>query len=119
MNLLNLFANETEFTDLAPGEAVFREYDPGDAMYVVIAGCIHLSVRGHRFRQLAAGELFGEMALIDARPRSATATAESVSTVAQVDERRFTFLVQQTPYFALHVMRVLAGRLRQMDATLS
>ena len=59
-----------------------------------------------------------EMALIDAEPRSATATACGHCKVARVDERRFTFLVQQHPFFALHVMRVLAARLRHMDDTL-
>ena len=59
------------------------------------------------------------MALIDTKPRSATATAVSACKLAPIDERRFLFLVQQTPFFALHVMRVMASRLRAMDDTLS
>ena len=88
-------------------------------MYVVAEGHISLTVRGHEIQVVQPGELFGEMALIDAEPRSATATAKTPCRLARVDEPRFAFLVQQTPFFALHVMRVLAGRLRQMDDTIS
>jgi CRP/FNR family cyclic AMP-dependent transcriptional regulator len=55
------------------------------------------------------------MALIDARPRTATARAQEACTLVPIDERRFTFLIQQTPQFGLHVMRVLAERLRSAD----
>ncbi|MEQ8234581.1 MAG: cyclic nucleotide-binding domain-containing protein [Gammaproteobacteria bacterium] len=118
MNLSNLFNNETDITEVADGEVIFREGERGDAMYVVVAGSVTLSVRGIEIGHLEPGELFGEMALIDAEPRSATATARGAGRIARVDERRFAFLVQQTPFFALHVMRVLAARLRHMDDTL-
>jgi len=56
------------------------------------------------------------MALIDHAPRAATVTALTDSTLAEIDEKRFLFLTQQTPSFALNVMRVLSQRLRRMDA---
>ncbi|HEU5100134.1 MAG TPA: Crp/Fnr family transcriptional regulator [Roseiflexaceae bacterium] len=59
------------------------------------------------------GGIVGEMALIDDRPRSATAVAATDCRLVPIDERRFTFLVQQTPMFALAVMRVMAERLRR------
>lgn len=118
MNLHNLFNNETDVAEYPDGHVVFAEGEPGDAMYVLVAGSIRLSVRDIEIGHLEPGELFGEMALIDAEPRSATATACGHCKVARVDERRFTFLVQQHPFFALHVMRVLAARLRHMDDTL-
>lgn len=61
------------------------------------------------------GGILGEMALIDRNPRSATAVAKTDCQLARVDETRFKFLSQQTPYFALEVMRMLAQRLRHMD----
>ena len=118
MNLLHLFADESDTVTLKPGECVFEEGSPGDKMYVVVEGKLALSVRGTRVDMLSAGDLFGEMALIDTRPRSATATAVTACRLAAVNERRFIFLVQQTPFFALHVMRVLARRLRAMDDTI-
>ena len=71
----------------------------------------------HQERQSAAGDArrqrqFGEMALIDKKPRSATVTAATDVEMVPVNERQFLFLVSQTPFFALKVMRVLAGRLR-------
>ena len=59
--------------------------------------------------------IFGEMAMIDGAPRTATAVARSDCKLVPIDEKRFQFLVQQTPYFAIEVMRVLAGRLRRVD----
>ena len=56
------------------------------------------------------------MALIDGSPRSATVTASTDATLAAIDEKRFLFLVHQTPGFALKVMRLLVGRLRKTTA---
>ena len=56
--------------------------------------------------------IFGEMALVDGAPRSATAVAMTDVTLVPVSEKQFLFLVSQTPFFALKVMRVLARRLR-------
>ena len=53
------------------------------------------------------------MALIDHAPRSASAIASADSRLAAIGEKRFTYLVQQTPYFALEIMHVLADRLRK------
>src|SRR5439155_25520659 len=61
------------------------------------------------------GALLGEMALADSSPRTATVVATMPARLARIDERRFHFLVQQTPSFATHVMKVLAERLRHMN----
>ncbi|NWH09343.1 MAG: hypothetical protein HXY22_11995 [Alphaproteobacteria bacterium] len=55
------------------------------------------------------------MALIERATRSASAVTIGQTEIVPVDEEAFLFLVQQTPYFALNVMRTLAGRLREMD----
>jgi CRP/FNR family cyclic AMP-dependent transcriptional regulator len=56
------------------------------------------------------------MALIDSSPRTASVVAKTPCRLAQIDQRRFHFLVQQTPYFATHVMKTLADRLRHMNS---
>ncbi len=61
------------------------------------------------------GELVVEMALIDAAARCATITALEASRLGVVDGKRFLFMMQQTPFFALQVLRVLVNRLRSMD----
>ena len=60
--------------------------------------------------------LFGEIAVIDREPRSGSAVAETDTTLVAIDKRRFWFLVQETPYFAEIVMRVMANRLRRETA---
>ena len=67
--------------------------------------------------EFSADHIFGEMALIDNEPRSATAIAVTDVELVAVTEKQFLFLVGQTPYFALKVMRVLAQRLRVTNKT--
>ena len=62
--------------------------------------------------ELTADDIFGEMALIDSEARSATAVAITDVELVPITENQFLFLVGQTPYFALNVMRTLAQRLR-------
>jgi CRP-like cAMP-binding protein len=61
------------------------------------------------------GGIFGEMSLIDDKPRSATARARTDCELVPIDEGRFLELVHQKPGFALEVMKVMAERLRSMD----
>jgi CRP-like cAMP-binding protein len=65
---------------------------------------------------VGAGEPFGEMALIDQAPRVATATAKTTCKLAVIPEKRFLFMVQTAPQFALQIMKVMADRLRTMNA---
>ena len=115
-SFLGLFKNEENIVSLKSGEALFKQGDSGSSMYVVLSGELRVGDGNRIFEQLAAGGLVGEMALIDHAPRAATVTASTDCTLAPIDEKRFLFLTQQTPSFALNVMRVLSQRLRRMDA---
>jgi CRP/FNR family transcriptional regulator, cyclic AMP receptor protein len=117
MNAADLFKHETETTDLAPGEFLFKEGEKGDSMYVLLEGAVDVIVGGKTVEQSTRGALLGEMALIDHSPRGATVVATEPSRLARVDERRFNFIVQQNPFFARHVMKVLVDRLRHMNET--
>ena len=118
MNPADLFRQETDTTDLSPGEAVFREGDKGDVVYVVLEGSVDIVVGGTVVETAARGAVLGEMALIDDSPRSASAIAKTASRLVAIDRRRFQFMVQQTPNFSIHVMKVMAERLRRMDRLL-
>ena len=85
-------------------------------MYLVSEGSVVLTIGDQVVETLGPGGLFGEMAVIDREPRSATAAAGSDATLVSIDKRRFWFLVQETPYFAEIVMRVMAHRLRRQRA---
>jgi CRP-like cAMP-binding protein len=118
MTSSNLFDTCPEAIAFRANEAIFKEGEPGTHMYAVIEGKIDLYVGSNLMETVEAGGIFGEMALIDARPRSATARARSNSRLIPIDEDRFKFMIAQTPNFGLQVMRELARRLRVMNRLL-
>jgi CRP/FNR family cyclic AMP-dependent transcriptional regulator len=113
MTTVNLFRHATNVKTYTAGQVIFQEGEAGDVMYVVQAGQVNILLDGAPFDMAGPGDIIGEMALIDDRPRSASAVAATDCTLVPIDEQRFAFLVQQTPHFALTVMRVMADRLRR------
>jgi len=111
-------AEDTEVVSFFAGQIIFQEGDAGNLMYVVRDGEVELRVRGELVEALGAGGVLGEMALIEHAPRTATATAKTDCTLVPIPEKRFSFMVQQTPHFALQIMKVMAERLRRMDQRL-
>ena len=100
---------------LPAGTVIFKAGDSGDEMYLIREGEVEIRSGERVLRTLEPGDLFGEMALISNQPHSATAVARTDCTLLPVDERHFLFLVQQSPYFSLHVMETLAARLRSLS----
>jgi CRP-like cAMP-binding protein len=113
---IGLLLRSGEPEEYAAGTVIFNEGDPADRMYVVQAGSVALSIGERVVETVTAGGLFGELAVIDREPRSGSALAESDTMLVAIDKRRFWFLVQETPYFAEIVMRVMANRLRRETA---
>jgi CRP/FNR family transcriptional regulator, cyclic AMP receptor protein len=101
-----------EFLSLMEGATIYAEGEPGDRMYIVVAGEVDIRCCGRRLAVARAGELIGEMALIDREVRCATAIARTDCLLAPVDLQRFLCMVQEAPTFALQVMQVLVKRLR-------
>jgi CRP/FNR family transcriptional regulator, cyclic AMP receptor protein len=115
---LDMFAAEANPRVCEAGEAIFRAFDMGAEMYVVLEGQVEITIGPNVVETLGPGEPFGEMALIDQAPRVATAIAKTPCKLAVLSEKRFLFMVQQTPHFALQIMKVMADRLRKMNARL-
>jgi len=115
MNPAELFRREPDPVVLAPGQVLFREGDAGDVMFVLLEGTAAIMVGTRVVETAAPGALLGEMAIIDSSPRSATVVASTSCRLARIDLRRFHFLVQQTPFFATHVMKVLVERVRKLS----
>jgi CRP-like cAMP-binding protein len=111
----SMFRHAEDVRSLAPGEVVFSEGDPGDVAYVVLDGEVEIVAGGRVVDTASAGSLVGEMALIDQDARSATARARTAARLAPIDQRRFLFLLRETPFFAIDVMRLMAHRLRHMN----
>ena len=102
----------------AAGDRIFVQDDDGNSMYVVRSGRVNITTYGTILESVGPNGIFGEMALIDGSPRSATAVASEPTEVAPIDGAAFAHLVRQDPGFALQVMRLLAARIRQMNASL-
>jgi CRP-like cAMP-binding protein len=112
-----LFRNTADPLEVEAGGVIFAHGDAGDTMYGIIEGTVELRVDGRAIAHLGRDDVFGEMAIIDASERMATATATSPTRLAVIDRREFLFLVHETPTFALQVMSTMADRLRLVPTT--
>jgi CRP-like cAMP-binding protein len=117
-NFLTLFGHETETRKLAPGEVLFEVGDKADALYIVKSGQLQIFDGHTEFETVGEGGIIGEMALVDQSPRSASVKAVTEAEIIPVDQKRFLWMVTQTPFFAIRVMKVLTARLRATDAML-
>jgi CRP/FNR family transcriptional regulator, cyclic AMP receptor protein len=112
-----LTGNNIEARFFKAGDVIFREGDEAKELFVIKSGQVRIQIGNRTVTELGQDSIFGEMALIDNEPRSATAVAITDVELVPVSEKQFLFLVSQTPYFALKVMRVLAQRLRVTNKT--
>jgi CRP/FNR family transcriptional regulator, cyclic AMP receptor protein len=112
-----LTGNSIDAVPFKAGSVIFREGDEARELFVIKSGEVRIQIGNRTVTELGSDSIFGEMALIDNEPRSATAIAITDVELVPVSERQFLFLVSQTPYFALKVMRVLAQRLRATNRT--
>jgi CRP/FNR family transcriptional regulator, cyclic AMP receptor protein len=114
MGLLDRFAR-----DYDPGTVLFREGDPGSEMFVIQSGEVEISrMIGDKRQTLAllpAGEFFGEMAIINDRPRSATATVRQPSRLLVIDPETFEAMLRGKTEIAVRMIKALAGRLERAN----
>ena len=104
--------------DFKAGDVIFRQGDPAQELFIVQSGEVEIRLGNRVLETLPQYSIFGEMALIDTAPRSATAIAASDAKLVPVSEKQFLFLISNTPHFALNVMRVMARRLRAANTAL-
>jgi CRP/FNR family cyclic AMP-dependent transcriptional regulator len=112
-----LTGNNIDSRFFKAGSTIFREGEEAHELFVIKSGDVRIQIGNRTVSELSADHIFGEMALIDNQPRSASAIAVTDVELVPVSEKQFLFLVGQTPYFALKVMRVLAQRLRATNKT--
>ena len=117
------FAEVTREQRFAKGALIVSEGDAGDALYVVRSGEVKVVLVGDDGREvilqvLGVGDHFGELALIDGRPRSAHVVATHASSLLVLRRPEFRRQVEQNPKVALELMVELSRRLRQADGTI-
>jgi CRP/FNR family transcriptional regulator len=110
--------------ELARGQVLFHEGDPGDRLYVIVEGKMKLGRTSSDGREnllavLGPGEMFGELSLFDPGPRNATATAVAESVLVGLGNEDLTVWLSGRPDVARHLLRALARRLRRTNEALA
>jgi CRP/FNR family cyclic AMP-dependent transcriptional regulator len=100
-----------------PGQVIFSAGDRGRELFIVRTGSVNLQIGDTLLETVEQGGIFGELALVDPAPRSATAVAGPDCTLVLVDAASFNDLVRKVPGLALEVMKVMARRLRKTNPT--
>lgn len=106
------------------GSMVFSQGDDGDSMYIVESGDINIHLPGDASRRIslkdiARGEYFGELALFDEKPRSASALATTDTVLLELQRRTLEGYLESRPKVALAILRTLSERLRETNTMLS
>lgn len=118
MDFSHLFKHETDTVNVPVGTTILTHGEVYDFMYVLLEGEAEIRLGSEVISTAAQGALLGELALVDHTPGSADVVARTDCRLVKIDERRFRFLVQQTPNFAIDVMKVIVARLRAMNQRL-
>jgi signal transduction histidine kinase len=115
LQALRLIAQERQFS---AGQEIFREGAPGDGVYFVKSGLVEISAGGgerHVFSRLGPGEVFGEMAVIEHRPRSATAAAAEPTEVYFLPRGEMLTFIARSPALAFALLQQISHRLREFN----
>jgi CRP/FNR family transcriptional regulator, cyclic AMP receptor protein len=101
------------------GSVVFNQGDPGSCMYIVQSGVIEMVLGDKVIEVCGPNEAIGFMSMIDDAPRSSTARVKEACELSLIDQRKFRFMVDEVPNFALYVMGAMARRIRGMSQAMS
>jgi CRP-like cAMP-binding protein len=96
------------------GSVVFNKDDPGSCMYIVQSGVIEMVIGDKAVEICGPNEAIGFMSMIDGAARSSTARVKEACELSLIDQRKFRFMVDEVPNFALYIMGAMARRIRGM-----
>lgn len=102
------------------GEVIFHDGDPGGEMFIIVKGKVRVFKQisdgeEKTLRVMCQGDFFGELALIDGTPRSATAVCEEDSELLILDRPKFAYFIQQLPEFSINIMQKLSRQIKGRD----
>jgi CRP/FNR family cyclic AMP-dependent transcriptional regulator len=97
------------------GEILSKEGQPGREFFVIAKGKAKVTINGEEVAVLGPGDFFGEMALLDQGPRSATVVATTPLTVYVIAAKEFGDLIDRVPFVARKILRGLSQRLRRAE----
>lgn len=110
--VINLFFEHLETKNISAGEVIFKKGEKGDRMFALMKGEVELFIDNKRVETIHQSDVFGEGALVQLNhTRFTTAIAKTDSQIAELNREKFLFLLQETPLFALEIIRSLSSRL--------
>lgn len=109
---LQTIARVVKDIDHASGVEIAREGEPGVGLFVIVDGTAEVSIGGKKKAALGPGDFFGEIALLDGGPRTATVTATSDIKMLGLTEWVFRGLMKEHPTIAVKTLQQMAARLR-------
>jgi len=105
-------AEIAEEQPFAAGEQVFAEGEPGDALYLVLEGAVKVHQSQRQLAHLGVRDVFGEMAIVDSEPRSASVTAVQDAVLLKIARDDFRDILLERPEIGMGIIKVLSRRLR-------
>jgi CRP-like cAMP-binding protein len=116
--LLARLSEHARIVEYPAGSLIFAKGDPGHALYIVLEGAVKISVPSDEGREIAlnlirSGEIFGEIALLDGKVRTADAEAFLATTVMVIDRRDFLLALREEPELGLKLLAIISDRLRR------
>ena len=112
---LGKIASLADEIEVDKGTVLTKEGLPGRECFIVSSGKAKCTLRGKRLATYGAGDVFGEMSLLDNEPRAATVTAEHDMVLFVVDSRSFWGLCEEAPSVTRKIMKAIAQRLRKVE----
>lgn len=101
------------------GRELLKAGDIGREFVLIVKGQVDIATNGEKVAELGPGDYFGELALLDDRPRNATATASTDLELQVIDRRGFQSLLEDSPTLTLNLLKATARRLADRDAELA
>ncbi len=95
------------------GEKIFAEGDTANSMYAVVEGQVDICKNEKVLETVSPEGIFGEMGLVNNKPRMASAVAKTACTIVEINQGDFYFLIRHAPFFVIQVMQVLSERVRR------
>ena len=114
---LDKVAKATDEIKMTAGTMIMDQGQMGREAFVVVDGDVNVRRNGRKVATLGAGNVVGEMSLLDKGPRTATVVCETDCTLLVIDQRRFIGVLEDVPSIAHKLMGTLASRIREMDRT--
>jgi CRP-like cAMP-binding protein len=112
---VSIFQKQPDPQPYSAGQVIFEEGQPGDFMFGILEGEVEILVNGKVVETITSGDIFGTGVLVGIKNRTYTAIAKTECKLAYLDEKRFLFAVQETPMFALNVIKKYSERLSRLQ----